>query len=48
VEEQELSRPPVFDAATELTISTFDFLIKDPAIGRAEALRRVVDKKTGA
>lgn len=48
MEEQELSGPPTFywavasDAATELTISTFDFLIKDPAIGRAEALRRAM------
>jgi CHAT domain-containing protein len=30
------------DAATRLTISTFDFLIKDPTIGRAEALRRAM------
>lgn len=30
------------DAATQLTISTFDILTKDPAIGRAEALRRAM------
>jgi len=30
------------DAATRLTISTFDFLTKDPTIGRAEALRRAM------
>jgi CHAT domain-containing protein len=30
------------DAATELTISTFDFLTRDPGIGRAEALRRAM------
>lgn len=30
------------DAATRLTISTFDLLTRDPAIGRAEALRRAM------
>jgi CHAT domain-containing protein len=30
------------DAATRLTISTFEILSKDPAIGRAEALRRAM------
>ena len=30
------------DAATRLTISTFDILTKDPTIGRAEALRRAM------
>ena len=30
------------DAATQLTISTFDFLGKDPAIGRAGALSRAM------
>jgi CHAT domain-containing protein len=30
------------EAATLLTTSTFDFLTKDPAIGRAEALRRAM------
>jgi CHAT domain-containing protein/Tfp pilus assembly protein PilF len=31
------------DAATQLTISTFDFLGKDPAIGRAGALSRAMN-----
>jgi CHAT domain-containing protein len=30
------------DAATRLTVSMFDLLTKDPAIGRAEALRRAM------
>ena len=30
------------EAATLLTTSTFDFLTEDPAIGRAEALRRAM------
>jgi CHAT domain-containing protein len=30
------------NAATQLTISTFDFLTRDPSIGRAEALRRAM------
>jgi CHAT domain-containing protein len=30
------------NAATRLTISTFDIMSKDPTIGRAEALRRAM------
>jgi len=30
------------NAATRLTISTFEVLAKDPTIGRAEALRRAI------